>query len=87
MRFQVDGKAFMAHSGQTVMAPRGAPHAFRIESAEGALCLVVTQGGEFEQMVRDMCLPDDAVSPHSALAAAQMGYAPENSQVIGVPLP
>lgn len=87
MRFQVDGKAFLAHSGQTVMAPRGLPHTFRIETSEGALCMIVTQGGEFEQLVRDMSLPEDAVMPQVGLSKDAFGFARENTQVVGAPLP
>ncbi len=87
MRFQVDGKAFLAHAGQTVMAPKGMPHTFRIESAEGASCLVVTQGGEFEQLIREMSLPEDAFMPQAGLAKDPRGFAHDKFQVIGAPLP
>ena len=32
MRIQVDGVESIAHAGQTVMAPKGVPHSFRVES-------------------------------------------------------
>lgn len=94
MRFHVDDKVFLAHVGQTVMAPKGLPHNFRIESAEAATCLIVTQGGEFEQMVRQMSSPAPAVGlpPKSERTpeATQRFFdtcAQHNIEVVGAPLP
>jgi quercetin dioxygenase-like cupin family protein len=94
MRFHVDGKAFVAHTGQTVMAPKGLPHNFRVESTEGATCLIVTQSGEFEQMVRQMSLPAPAESlPLRAERTPETTQrffetcAQHNIEVVGAPLP
>ncbi|CAI2935392.1 Cupin domain protein [Aminobacter niigataensis] len=83
MRFQIGDTVFLAHVGQTVMAPKGIPHDFQILSADGATCLIVTQGGEFEQMVRQMSRPAPSVSRESF---------PDNRvnssiEVVGAPLP
>jgi len=92
MQFFVDGKDFPASVGQTVMAPRGLPHDFRIESTDGATCLIVTQGGAFEQMVRQMSLPleaDDLPSPVERDATQHFfdSSAQRNIEVVGAPLP
>ncbi|MDP3896105.1 MAG: cupin domain-containing protein [Mesorhizobium sp.] len=57
MRFRVDGKDTIAHAGQIVLAPKGVPHSFRVESINGARCLTITTGGDFERMVREMAKP------------------------------
>lgn len=60
MRFHVDGKDVVAHKGQTVLAPKGLPHSFRVESPAGARCLTITTGSDFETMVRQMGEPAPA---------------------------
>lgn len=93
LRFRVDGIYFFCHSGQTVVAPKGLPHTFRIEPGEGGTCLVVTQGDEFERMVREMCLPASAGHPVRTERAPQAGQgffdgpATSRFQVVGAPLP
>ncbi|WAX94066.1 cupin domain-containing protein [Aminobacter sp. NyZ550] len=92
MQFFVDGKDFLAHVGQTVMAPRGLPHHFRIESTDAATCLIVTQSGVFEQMVRQMSLPLQAdVLPSRVERDASRRFfdtpAQRNIEVVGAPLP
>jgi mannose-6-phosphate isomerase-like protein (cupin superfamily) len=59
LRIQIDGVESIAHAGQTVMAPKGVPHSFRVESAEGALCLTITSGGDLERMIRENGEPAD----------------------------
>ena len=43
--------------GETVLAPKGVPHSFRVESREGARCLTITSGGDLENMIREMGEP------------------------------
>jgi uncharacterized RmlC-like cupin family protein len=57
MRFRIGGKDKIAHAGETVLAHKGIPHTFRVESPEGARCLVITSGGDFENMIREMSEP------------------------------
>ncbi|PWK75482.1 quercetin dioxygenase-like cupin family protein [Aminobacter sp. AP02] len=94
MCFRVDGRIFLAHAGQTVMAPKGIPHTFRVDSADGATCLIVTQGGDFEQMIRQMSVPaPSATLPPKAERTPETAKrffeicAKNNIQVIGAPLP
>lgn len=62
VRVQVDGVESVAHAGQTVMAPKGVPHSFRVESPEGARCLTITSGGDLERMIRENGRPADSIS-------------------------
>lgn len=73
MRFRVDGKDTVAHAGQIVLAPKGIPHAFRVESVSGARCLTITTGGDFERMLREMAKP--------AVSAELMPYVEPNLHV------
>jgi len=57
MRFRVGNEEIVAEAGQTVLAPKGIPHSFRVESFEGARCLTITRGDDFETMVREMGEP------------------------------
>ncbi|GAA2846381.1 quercetin dioxygenase-like cupin family protein [Aminobacter aminovorans] len=93
MQFFVDGKDFPVHVGQTVMAPKGLPHNFRIESTDAATCLIVTQGAEFEQMVRQMSMPapTDSLPPRAERTpeTTQRFFdtcAQHNIEVVGAPL-
>jgi quercetin dioxygenase-like cupin family protein len=40
--------------GQTMLAPKGMPHTYRVESPAGARYLVITRRGDFESFVRDI---------------------------------
>ena len=62
VRFQVDGNVRVAEAGETVLAPAGLPHGFRVISPEGARILTVTRGG-FERMVRSVSRPAEAPVP------------------------
>jgi len=57
MRFRIEGEDTVAHAGQIVMVPKGAMHAFRVESVAGARCLTITTRGDFERMLREMARP------------------------------
>lgn len=43
--------------GAVLLAPKGVPHTYRVESADGARWLTITSGGEFESFVREMSRP------------------------------
>lgn len=57
VRFNVGGKDLYGGAGQTMLAPKGVPHSYRVESAEGARCLTITTRGDFERMVREVSVP------------------------------
>ena len=73
MRFRVDGTDPVIHAGQIMLAPKGVPHAFRVESLTGARCLTMTTGGDFERMIREMAKP--------AASAELMPYVEPNMQM------
>jgi quercetin dioxygenase-like cupin family protein len=56
VRFQVGDRTTVARTGDTLVAPRGVPHGFRVLSSNGAEMLTITRGG-FEDMVRAVAQP------------------------------
>jgi quercetin dioxygenase-like cupin family protein len=44
-------------AGESLLAPKGVAHTYRVESADGARWLVVTTGGRFERFVRELSRP------------------------------
>lgn len=93
MRFRVDGKELVASAGQTILAPKGLPHSFRVESAEGAHVLTITQGSDFENMVRATSrpaprneLPPAAAPTADAIEFLTRSCAENGIDIIGAPL-
>ena len=43
--------------GQSLLAPKGIAHTYRVESSEGAHWLVITTHGDFERFVRALARP------------------------------
>jgi quercetin dioxygenase-like cupin family protein len=44
-------------AGETLLAPKGMPHTYRVESPAGARWLVITSRGDFERFVRAQSRP------------------------------
>jgi len=93
MRIHIDGRDLVARAGETVLAPKGKPHSFRVESREGARCLTITSGGDFENMIREMADPATSaglppqVEPTPAMIIAFYEACARNSiDIIGSPL-
>ena len=93
MRFRIDGQDIIAHAGQIILAPKGVPHSYRVESIQGARCLTITRGGDFERMVREMAKPaataDLPPSGQPALPMVQalaMACARNGIDIVGMPL-
>ena len=93
MLIHIDGEEKVAHAGETVLAPKGVPHSVRVESHEGARCLTITSGGDFENMIREMGEPalnaglPPQVEPTSAMIAALTEACSRNGiDIIGAPL-
>lgn len=61
MRVRVGDQEFVLEAGNTMVAPKGIPHTFRVESENGARGLNIVAGPNFENFVREMGRP--AVSP------------------------
>ena len=43
--------------GTILLAPKGVPHTYRVESAQGGRCLTITVRGDFERFVRAVSRP------------------------------
>ena len=52
MAFILDGKHRQGRAGDTLLAPKGIPHTYRVLSAGGARWLTITTGEEFERFIR-----------------------------------
>src|SRR3954451_1252973 len=57
LRLRVADRDLHLGAGETMLAPQGVPHTYRVESPAGARWLVVTTHGDFERMVRSASRP------------------------------
>src|SRR5215471_5658976 len=84
MTLYVGAEQIRLGAGQTALAPRGVPHTYRIESAEGARVLVSSSPGGFDRYVAAIGgpaegpgLPPVPIEPDleaAAALAAESGY-------------
>jgi quercetin dioxygenase-like cupin family protein len=51
-RFKVEQEEFRLSAGETMLAPKGVAHTYRVESAAGGRWLTITSRGDFERFVR-----------------------------------
>ncbi|TGV96274.1 cupin domain-containing protein, partial [Mesorhizobium sp. M2E.F.Ca.ET.154.01.1.1] len=93
MRFQINGHERIVGSGETVIAPKGLPHTFKVESPEGAHTLTVTRGADFETMVRKASrpaerpeLPQPAAPTPEMIEALTRLCAENGIDIIGPPM-
>ena len=94
MLIHIDGDERIARAGETVLAPKGKPHSFRVESREGARCLTITSGGDLENMIREMgepatcaALPPQVEPTPAMIAALTEACARNGIDIVGAPLP
>lgn len=91
VRFRLGGTEVLAQAGETLVAPKGAPHSYRVETAH-ARVLTVTIGGDFEGVVREMSRPagdglPPAAAPSSDLVEAlTAACARHHIEIVGPPL-
>ena len=94
LRFVVGGKALRARAGETLIAPKGVPHTYRVESKAGARWLIVTHGEDFERFVRAFGRPAEGdglpepsgpPTPEQAEALARV-CAEYGIEIVGPPL-
>jgi quercetin dioxygenase-like cupin family protein len=94
LRFRVDGADIRIGAGESILAPKGVPHTYRVESPAGARWLVITRRGDFERFVRAQSRRAErlALPPHhgpptpeqaKALAAAAEAH---EIELVGPPL-
>ena len=93
LRFRVGVREFEAGPGETLLAPKGVAHHYRVVSPEGAHCLTVTRGADFETMVRSVSrpatgegLPDHVVPDAAMIGALTRACAANGIDIIGPPL-
>ncbi|MEM5328739.1 hypothetical protein VSR34_19390 [Paraburkholderia sp. JHI2823] len=60
MRLRVGDRDFTAGAGDTIVAPKGIPQTFRVESASGVRLLTIITGPGFEAMMRALSRPAGA---------------------------
>jgi len=91
LRLRIGETEVLAHAGETLVAPKGVPHSFRVESKE-ARFLTITVGRDFETMVREMSRPAGdglprITEPSDELRAALTeACARNNIEILGPPL-
>jgi quercetin dioxygenase-like cupin family protein len=93
LRLRVEGRDQIATPGMTLLAPKGIPHTYRVESAEGARWLTVTHGRDFESMVRAASrparaaeLPEAAAPTPEAIDRLVRLCAENGIDIVGAPL-
>jgi mannose-6-phosphate isomerase-like protein (cupin superfamily) len=62
LRFQIGREERRLGPGQSLLAPQGAPHTYRVESTAGAHWLTVTTRGDFERLVRALARPAEKIA-------------------------
>jgi mannose-6-phosphate isomerase-like protein (cupin superfamily) len=62
-RVKVQDQEQRVGPGTILLAPKGVPHTYRVESAQGGRCLTITVGGEFERFVRALSRPAERPEP------------------------
>ncbi len=67
-------------AGETILAPKGVPHTYRVESPAGARWLVMTSRGDFERFVRALSRPAE----RPELPPAQGPPTPEQTDALAV---
>ena len=93
-RLRIQEQELRVGPGTIVLAPKGVPHTYRVESAQGGRCLTVTVRGDFERFVRAMSrpaerpeLPKPAGPPSAdAMQALRATAAQYGIEFVGPPL-
>lgn len=93
LRLRIADRERIAYVGETLLAPKGVPHTYRVESPEGAHCLTITRGADFETMVRQasrpaaqMDLPPAATPTPAMIARLTELCAANHIDIVGAPL-
>lgn len=63
IRFRTEEGERRLHAGEIVLAPKGAPHTYVVDSPGGARWLTITTRGDFERFVRAMSRPAEHPEP------------------------
>ena len=54
---RVQDQEHLLGAGDILLGPKGVPHTYRVESAQGGRCLTITARGDFERFVRAVSRP------------------------------
>ena len=93
-RLKVNDQEHRLGAGDVLLAPKGVPHTYRVESLKGGRCLTITVGGDFERFVRAVSRPaerselPEPAGPLSAEAveALRATAAKYGIEIVGPPL-
>lgn len=93
-RVRLQDQEHRFRAGDVRLLPKGTPHTYRVESAQGGRCLAITVGGEFERFVRAVSrpaerpeLPPRAGPPSAdAIQALKATAAKFGIELVGPPL-
>ncbi|MFA5122894.1 cupin domain-containing protein [Zavarzinia sp.] len=93
LRIRVGTAERLVRAGETLVAPKGVPHAFAVTGEEGAHLLTVTRGGDFEAMLRQASrpaatptLPEAGVPDAGAIAHLTECCRRNAIEIVGPPL-
>jgi quercetin dioxygenase-like cupin family protein len=62
LRFQAGQEERRLGPGQSMLAPQGVPHTYRVESRAGAHWLTITTRGDFERFMRALARPAEKIA-------------------------
>ena len=93
-RVRVKDQEHRLGAGDALLAQKGVPHTYRVESAQGGRCLTITVHGDFERFVRAVSrpaerpeLPEPAGPPSAgAIQALNAAAARYGIELVGPPL-
>jgi uncharacterized RmlC-like cupin family protein len=93
-RVKIKDQEHRLGAGDVLLAPKGVPHTYRVESAQGGPCHAITARGDFERFVRAVSRPDERpelpppAGPPSADAVEglKVAAAKHGIELVGPPL-
>ncbi len=93
-RVRVRDQEHRLDAGDVLLAPKGVPHTYRVESAHEGRCLTITARGDFERFVRAVSrpaarpeLPEPAGPPSAdAIQSLKATAAKYGIELVGPPL-
>jgi quercetin dioxygenase-like cupin family protein len=93
-RVKIKDQEHRLGAGDVLLAQKGVPHTYRVESAQGGRCLAITARGDFERFVRAVShpaerpeLPPPAGPPSAdAVQALKAAAAKHGIELVGPPL-
>ena len=90
-RVRVKDQEHRLGAGDVLLAQKGVPHTYRVESPQGGRCLTITVRGDFERFVRAVSrpaerpeLPEPAGAPSAdAIQALRTSAAKHGIEIVG----